>query len=117
MQLLVDTSLPSVLPDQYPVYSEDMKINYNVNSINFLLTKLLMLRKTEDSLILGIDYLSRVWHNLFGIESSFLFSFVFVWICNFFFLIVTDEFYKCMYTIRASGILNYTCYNAGTFDR
>ena len=41
----------------------DMNINNVVIFINFLFTKLWIFRKTKDFLIIGIDYLSRIWHH------------------------------------------------------
>ena len=49
--------------------------------------------KTNDFLIPGIDYLSRIWHKFWNCGSSMLFNFVLVWLYNYFDLSEAAESY------------------------
>ena len=61
MPLLVDVLSLKVLPSSSQHFGVAMNINYMVIFINFLLQNFDIVF-TKDVLIIGIYYLSRIWH-------------------------------------------------------
>ena len=64
MPLLVDVSSPGYHQPSSQHFGVDMNINYMVILINFLYKNLEFFEKTKDFHTPGVDYLSRIWHNV-----------------------------------------------------
>ena len=70
-----------------------MNINNVIIFINFLIQNFEFFEKTNDFLVPGIDYLSRIWHNFLEFWILYALQLCIVWLYNYFDMSVTDESY------------------------